>query len=213
MVIRKTLKSKVIKTFTGMFVDPLKMSEKDVDICDIAHALSNECRYAGHCPVFYSVAEHSLNTAYSVWLETESFAETFAALMHDASEAYLKDIPTPVKWRMKNYVTAENRLSRVIEKKYGITVKLKSIKWADVFELHKEQAGLRGTGRTPQEVEDAFLKVFNYLYKIKGDKNASRMVQEDTAEILRRYALSEVGVYRELQNPFTARFTYMCSLR
>lgn len=206
------IRSKVIKTFSGIFVDPLKMSEKDIDISDIAHALSNECRYAGHCPVFYSVAEHSLNTALSVWLETGNFAMTFAALLHDASEAYLKDMPTPIKWRMKNYITAENRLTRVIEKKFGIRIHLKAFKWADTYELHQEQAGNRGSRRTPREIEFAFLKVFQYLNALKGEKNASRMVQEDTTAILRLYALPKVSVLTEFQTPNTARFTHLSSM-
>lgn len=102
-----------IQTSGGKKFWPLNPRKGDVDIHDIAHALSNECRYNGHCSSFYSVAQHSV--LLSIAMAGKGLAR--AALLHDASEAYLKDLPRPVK-RDKTiraaYAAAEDRLMRCI---------------------------------------------------------------------------------------------------
>ncbi|KKM73571.1 hypothetical protein LCGC14_1409220 [marine sediment metagenome] len=81
-----------ITTYTGRkfhFLDP---QLDEIDIVDIAHALSLTCRFGGQCKQFYSVAEHSIRMAEIVLDEYKLFA-----LLHDASEAYLPDLPRPEK--------------------------------------------------------------------------------------------------------------------
>jgi hypothetical protein len=65
---------------------------EDIDINDIATALSKKCRWGGHCSGFFSVAEHSVLCSYLVPRGME-----LSALLHDASEAYLPDLPSPIK--------------------------------------------------------------------------------------------------------------------
>jgi hypothetical protein len=81
-----------MRTFTGRKFWPLDPNPEDVDIFDIAHALSMKCRYGGHSRRFYSVAEHSVRMA-----RAASFHNKFAALMHDASEYVLPDLIRPIK--------------------------------------------------------------------------------------------------------------------
>jgi 5'-deoxynucleotidase YfbR-like HD superfamily hydrolase len=81
-----------IQTLSGKRFDYINSTADDVDIEDIANALSNICRFAGHVPEFYSVAQHSVLCSQIVPPE---FA--FEALMHDAAEAYCQDIPQPLK--------------------------------------------------------------------------------------------------------------------
>jgi uncharacterized protein len=81
-----------IRTFTGKRFYPLQPRIQDIDITDIAHALSLQCRFTGHCTRHYSVAEHSLLVASLVPEEHQ-----LQALLHDASEAYLTDVARPVK--------------------------------------------------------------------------------------------------------------------
>lgn len=81
-----------IQTFTGRQFWPLDPRPEDIDIADIAHALSLTCRFGGHCRNFYSVAEHSVLLASYV-----TPANALWALLHDAAEAYLCDVPRPVK--------------------------------------------------------------------------------------------------------------------
>lgn len=77
----------------------------DVCIEDIAHALSNLCRFGGHSRVFYSVAQHSVLCAQAAWgLGADA---VFNVLMHDASEAYLVDLPRPVKLMLPDYKSLE----------------------------------------------------------------------------------------------------------
>lgn len=66
-----------------------------IDIKDIAHALSNQCRFTGHTSTFYSVAEHSVNVSEVPILDTLELK--LIGLLHDATEAYLVDLPRPIK--------------------------------------------------------------------------------------------------------------------
>lgn len=86
-----------ITTFTGRRVDPLALQPSDVCIEDVAHALSLKCRFSGHASHFYSVAEHSLLVADIVQRWGGGAFDCLAALLHDAAEAYLPDIATPLK--------------------------------------------------------------------------------------------------------------------
>lgn len=81
-----------IQVYTGRFFDVLNPRPEDIDIRDIAHALSLQCRYGGHVERFYSVAQHSVLVSSLVPAE-----DALWGLLHDASEAYLVDLPRPVK--------------------------------------------------------------------------------------------------------------------
>ncbi|TWA89538.1 phosphohydrolase [Bradyrhizobium stylosanthis] len=103
-----------MQTYTGKQFWPTDPRAEDVEIRDIAHALSLMCRYNGHCLRFYSVAEHSVHIAEAAPPELK-----LAALLHDASEAYLADIIRPVKPFLENYSAIENRLMLMISKRFG----------------------------------------------------------------------------------------------
>jgi hypothetical protein len=105
-----------ILTSTGRKVFPLAPTLHSIHLIDIAHALANLCRYTGHSR-FYSIAEHCVRVSYMV---TRSSA--LAALLHDASEAYLLDFARPVKYhpKMAFYRAAEDKLQRMIFKRFGL---------------------------------------------------------------------------------------------
>lgn len=106
-----------IQTYLGKQFWPLDPQHEDIEIVDIAHALSNLCRYGGHSNWFYSVAQHCV-------LVSETVPPEFAlyGLLHDASEAYLIDVPRPIKHAvgMETYRRAEARLEEVIYERFGL---------------------------------------------------------------------------------------------
>lgn len=104
-----------IQTYSGIPFYPLDPREEEIAIIDIAHSLSMQCRYAGHCLEYYSVAEHCCLIHDAIEPEHKK-----QALMHDASEAYLVDLPRPVKNDMPQYKGIETKLEAVIFKKFGI---------------------------------------------------------------------------------------------
>lgn len=104
----------VIKTFSGTFIDVLNPKLEDIHIEDIAHALSFQCRWGGHIPVFHSVAAHSIHCC-----DLAPDNLKFQMLMHDASEAYLCDIPSPIKSSLTEYREIEKNLMSKIAEKFG----------------------------------------------------------------------------------------------
>lgn len=127
-----------IRTFTGIYVDFLNPTPEMFNVEDIAHALSMHCRFAGHIPVFYSVAQHSISVAEMVEPE-----HRLAALLHDASEAYLQDIPSPFKRHMHDYQYHEARFEKIIAQAFNLEYPLhQSIKDADRRQLEFEWQAL-----------------------------------------------------------------------
>lgn len=110
-----------IQTASGVAFFPNDPRPEDIDIYDIAHALSQINRFTGHTRVPYSVAEHSVRVAREIpWSEP---GIRLAALLHDASEAYVADIATPVKNlpEMAAYREIESKLQRAIEAEFKVT--------------------------------------------------------------------------------------------
>lgn len=103
-----------MQTFTGKQFYPADPHSDDYDINDVAHALSQLCRYGGHTSRFYSVAEHSILMS-EVAEELFGLEGAYEALMHDGSEAYLPDIPKPVK----NSFPAIDKAAQAIEKDFN----------------------------------------------------------------------------------------------
>ncbi|WP_298983383.1 phosphohydrolase [uncultured Roseibium sp.] len=104
-----------IQTFTGKAFYPLEPFRSEIDIEDIAHALSNLCRYGGHSNEFYSVAQHSVLVSRNVSEENALWG-----LLHDATEAYLIDLVRPVKRRMPVYQKFEINLAYHIALHFGL---------------------------------------------------------------------------------------------
>lgn len=109
-----------IETYTGKRFYFLNPDPSMIEIKDIAHALSNTCRFSGHTWEFYSVAQHCLYVS-DLLLEKYGDPElALEGLLHDAAEAYLTDIATPIKQAIPYYQEMENRILRTIFKKYDI---------------------------------------------------------------------------------------------
>ena len=117
-----------ITTFTGRVFSPLDPDPAKVNIIDIAHALSNLCRFTGHTRKFYSVAEHSVRAS-ELLEDTEGLKNRHRlklplwGLLHDASEAYLSDVARPIKMMEEfgtPYKIIEDRLMRAIATRFEL---------------------------------------------------------------------------------------------
>lgn len=127
-----------IQTYTGKKFHFLSPSQDEICIEDIAHALSNLCRFGGHTRQFYSVAEHS---RYVSMVVPPEYA--LEGLLHDATEAYLVDIPKPIKGFLGNYEEMEQNIYLAIAEKFGLAKELpQAVKDADVRMLFTEKQQL-----------------------------------------------------------------------
>jgi hypothetical protein len=105
-----------IYTYSGhkFYLDDPQIA--DIDVYDIAHALAYQCRFNGHCPEFYSVAQHSVLVSDLVSKENALWG-----LLHDASETYLPDVPRPFKSALTNFHDLEERIMLVIAEWAGLS--------------------------------------------------------------------------------------------
>ena len=126
-----------INTYTGRPFWPLEPHRSEIVIEDIAHALSLTCRFRGHCSVFYSVAQHSI-------LVSSECPDKYAlvGLLHDAPEAYLADLPDPIKRLMPDFNAAEKRI------------------WAEI-NIHFKL----GYNTIPQDVQEADKQAFKLEFR------------------------------------------------
>ena len=116
-----------IQTYSGKKLDFWNPDPEQICIEDIAHALSHTARFSGHTDYFYSVAQHSL--AVSSLCPDE---HKLQGLLHDATEAYLTDMPTPFKNCLPDYKAAEGRVWNAIAEKFGLPYTMhRSVKMAD----------------------------------------------------------------------------------
>lgn len=123
-----------ITTFTGASFDPTAPEVNKLNIHDVAHALSMLCRANGHFPVFYSVAQHCLNCMAEAQARGYSRRVQMACLLHDAAEAYLQDIPRPVKIQLAKYNELEEALLQIIWSKW-LDAPLTKEEYRQVFEI------------------------------------------------------------------------------
>jgi len=156
------------------FLDP---QPDEIDIRDIAHALSLTCRFGGHCMRFYSVAEHSIRVSQMV-----EYPSRLSALLHDASEAYIPDIPRPIKKHCENFVGIYKKIDSVLLYKFGATcadwgaikkadnrmliTEAKALgvynsEWADLGEPY--DIPISGFGWSPRKAEQSFTSMFRRL--------------------------------------------------
>lgn len=177
-----------IQTYTGRQMYPLDPLESEIDITDIAHALSHLCRFNGHVKRFYSVAEHCCHVS-----DVTPLTWRLGALLHDASEAYLCDVPRPIKRSAgfaEQYLRAEMLLMEVIAARFRFI-------WPLVDLIHEADNQLLATEASqlmaplhpewrdhyepiegfvlpcwnPTEAEDEFLSRFERLNRRRWESN------------------------------------------
>jgi hypothetical protein len=169
-----------IRTFTGKKLYWDSIGQHDYDIRDIAHALSMKCRWSGHVKKFFSVGQHSVMVSRLLPADHQ-----MAGLLHDASEAYTPDFPSPLKWWLieRGFTTLQSlelELDVAIAKKFGSGwPRNPEVKKADLVMLATEHRDLMPPGRerwhmadplplvlqswTPARAEDIFLREYNRI--------------------------------------------------
>lgn len=136
-----------ILTFSGHYFSFEDLESNVIALDDIVHGLSNVCRFAGQCPKFYSVAEHSVECANIVrnLLGAKDPKVWLQALLHDATEAYMGDMASPLKRIMPEYRDLEGRLHRSLMRYFGLPCTLDpAVKQADLLMLAIEKRELWG---------------------------------------------------------------------
>lgn len=162
-----------IRTRSGIYFDVFNPQPDMFNIEDIAHALSRQCRFGGHVKDFYSVAEHSIFCYMHVPPELQ-----LTALLHDLSEAYLMDLPTPIKKRFPFYKEVEDGIMKAAAEKFGFIYPLpEEIKIIDEYALQREWEilmidenpnDLKLTSLPKDEVKEEFLRSFYKCCKYNG---------------------------------------------
>jgi hypothetical protein len=108
----------IIETRSGKGINLLDPDPDSLTIEDIAHGASNQCRFGGHVKQFYSVAEHSLLCAHLARdLDIEKQRSIF---LHDAHEAYLGDIPTPIKRMLSGFTEIVDLFDQALVKRFDL---------------------------------------------------------------------------------------------
>ncbi len=118
-----------IKVSAGHYVDLANPDPSTIEVKSIAAALSKVCRFGGHCPKFYSVAEHCIHATAMACSEGYTGDALIAVFLHDAAEAYIGDMVKPLKVTMPQYGEAEQRIEAAIQAAFGVDF----AKWMDVI--------------------------------------------------------------------------------
>lgn len=172
--------SEYITTYTGKHFEPTNPDPELIRIEDIAHALSMLCRGNGHVKTFWSVGQHCICCAREAAARGLSNRMVLACMLHDASECYMSDVPTPFKNELPEYQEQEEHLLGIIYEKflgsdlteeeqkelkeidhamlwYDLEYLLGEIQYGEIPELHID---LDYTVRPFEEVEEEYLSLF-----------------------------------------------------
>jgi len=193
------LDDQFIALLSGARFNYNKPEESDVTVEDIASALSNVCRFSGHLPRFYSVAQHLVNTSRIV-----SDDQAFTALMHDTAEAFTNDLPTPLKWALPIFKELEVSIESAMGKRFGFQYPYpKEVKDADTIMLILEKFHVKGDNSVwPNYEEWTKRKVSKYLPLVDLNSwqpiRAKREFLERFDELRRAEEMKKLG-YEELK--------------
>ncbi|MFJ5378163.1 hypothetical protein ACIPSX_12535 [Pectobacterium sp. CHL-2024] len=127
-----------ISTYTGRHFNYADPNLDSICLLDIAHSLSQINRFCGHTNWPYSVAQHSVGASYIV---PQEFA--LEALMHDAHEAYVNDMMSPLKHLLPDYKSVETRIEQMVRLKFDLPAQTSpEVKHADLVMLATEKEAL-----------------------------------------------------------------------
>lgn len=168
-------------------IDPV---ETTIDIRDIAYGLGSAIRFGGHSYPRMTVAEHSCLVYHKVWISSKrNYALSMAALLHDAEEAYMSDMPTPVKVFFPEYCKVADNLRKVIYSTFGLPTSWavdppQDIQVADraCYEIERHHVmpdvawwnnphgdcGMNFKPKNSEEATQGFLSLFHHIQELRN---------------------------------------------
>lgn len=149
-----------ITTFTGKHFDFIDTAPKDIDIKDIAHALSLICRANGHTRFFYSVAQHSISCYKEAETRGLSHRIQLGCLLHDSSEAYMSDVTRPIKSKLTEYLKIEDKLQNMIWS-YFIGEPLTDAEKKIIFQIDDEILSYEFIHLLPESISDDYKRIIS----------------------------------------------------
>lgn len=121
----QTFDKPMINMYMGGWVNVFDLQPEDINPLDIAHALSQICRYTGHTDDFYSVGEHSIIVHDYMMSVGHTKQECRDGLMHDTDETYLVDLPSPIKHQINGFgdafKAAAKEIQIAVSKRFDLT--------------------------------------------------------------------------------------------
>lgn len=154
-----------MKTLSGLWFDPADPRPEAIALSDISSALSKVCRFSGQIKDFYSVGQHSILCYMMAKHAGLSKRIQLLCLLHDATEAYISDIPSPFKQLLKPQVAVlEDAIFNTIITSFGLPLTTveehKIMKWVDNGAFAIEDQVLRQNNSI--DVSDTYIHVFNF---------------------------------------------------
>lgn len=146
-----------IPTYSGERFYYRNPQQLQVKLEDIAHGLAMNPRFGGQCQKFYSVALHSVLV--SKELENQGYSKKiqFYGLLHDAPEAYMGDVPAPLKKELENVKQIEENIMNVIWNALDIQhptgEEWRKVKQADKILLYHEASELVSRDNWAEKVD------------------------------------------------------------
>lgn len=190
-----------VGTYLGNRIDLTYPDPRQISIIDIAQALGNQCRFTGQVAEFYSVAEHCMHCSDLVPDEYK-----LAALLHDAQEAFIADLSTPMKAEVgRAYRDVEDRIVHALDHRFDMRGQLielpqcvkdadrsmlmterdalfgKYEDWGPDFEGAPRHTGFRHLYPNPKHARTAYLERFNELMRIRMDKRFGKLEEVSNA--------------------------------
>lgn len=167
---------------SGKYFDYEHPSESEFTISDIAHALSHICRFAGHTPYHYSVAQHSVYVSQLVDEE-----DKLAALLHDAAEAFIGDMVRPLKQIMPEFREMERRIEVAVFSRFGL-------KLTNVFQIGQPNIISAYIHPAIKAADNAMLKAEQIQLMANGDHWSSLHKIEAAPVIIERWSPEKAKV-------------------
>lgn len=173
---RKKISPLNIHTITGREISVEHVDAADINLIDIASGLSKVCRYSGQRPKFISVAEHSVYVSRHVPKRL-----AMHALFHDAAEAYMGDVPSPIKKLCQDFKDLEHTFDTAISEAFDLR-KLTDKESALIKKVDRESCKIEQEGRLEYlEPTQAILQFLIRYEELKNEENRRHKARQRKA--------------------------------